>query len=282
VVKALDIITNLYNESRRYCIYNGAFWDRQGSELGEKNIYRYSKTKEFIFYQAEETSNASFREEILRTILNEIEKIIPENFKTIEELKEYIICTSENVKIDEKKYIFEPYKIEMKKVMHNAIEDEKEKFKNFIMALDEEELQNVKPLFYRRVFSEEEGKTIKKSLIETYKKLTCSKKDVLCGNCLYIDKELPPQILRNIFINRGIKKLYEIHIGKNIYHEIDVSIFDPYDVSQSDRYWSSCDMDWVIFADHEESIYIRGGWLIEAITSEVPKAHNMLNDYVYR
>lgn len=41
-------------------------------------------------------------------------------------------------------------------------------------------------------------------------------------------------------------------------------------------------MDWVIFADHEESIYIRGGWLIEAITSEVPKAHNMLNDYVYR
>jgi len=96
VVKALDIIINLYNECRRYCMYNGAFWDRQASELGEKFRYRYSKTKEFILYQAEEASNTSFREEILKVILNEIEKIIPENFKTIEDLKEYIIYTSEN------------------------------------------------------------------------------------------------------------------------------------------------------------------------------------------
>jgi len=278
----LDIIINLYNESRRYCIYNSAFWDKQGSDLGEKNIYRYNKTKEFIFYQVKEVSNTSSREAILKVILDEIEKIIPENFKTIEEIKEHIIYISENAMIDEKKYIFESYKIELKKVVYKAIEDEKEKFKNFIMALDEEDLQNVKPLFYRRVFSEEEGKTIKESLIKTYKKLSCNEKDVLYGNCLYIDKELSPQILRNIFINRGIKKLYEIHIGKKIYHEIDVSIFDPYDVSQSDRYWSSCDMDWIIFADHEESIYVHGGWLIEDITLEVPNVHNMLNEYVDR
>ncbi len=278
----MDIIINLYNESRRYCIYNSAFWDKQGSDLGEKNIYRYNKTKEFIFYQVKEVSNTSSREAILKVILDEIEKIIPENFKTIEEIKEHIIYISENAMIDEKKYIFESYKIELKKVVYKAIEDEKEKFKNFIMALDEEDLQNVKPLFYRRVFSEEEGKTIKESLIKTYKKLSCNEKDVLYGNCLYIDKELSPQILRNIFINRGIKKLYEIHIGKKIYHEIDVSIFDPYDVSQSDRYWSSCDMDWIIFADHEESIYVHGGWLIEDITLEVPNVHNMLNEYVDR
>lgn len=276
----MDIIINLYNESRRYCIYNSAFWDKQGSELGEKNVYRYNKTKEFAFYQAEEYSNSNSRKGILEFILNEIEKTMPENFKTIEDMKKHIMYIVENSKIDEEKHIFKPYKSYLEKAVHEAVEDEKQKLKNFIISLDEENLQNVKPLFYRKAFTEEEGKAIKKSLEEIYRKLTCDDKDILYGNCLYIDKELPPQILRNIFIKRGIKNLYEIYVGRKIYREIDVSIFDPYNVGESDRYWSSSDMDWVISANHEGDIYICGSWLIDAITSEVPSTQSMLNKYV--
>lgn len=276
----MNIIINFYNEVRRYGVYNSAFWDKQGSELGEKFRYRYSKTKEFILYQAEEYSNTNSRKAILKLILNEIEKTVPGNFKTIEDMKKYTIYIIENSKIDEDEYIFKPYKAYLEKAVHEAVEDEKQKLKNFIISLDEENLQNVKPLFYRRVLTEEEGKAIKESLREIYRKFTCDDKDILYGNCLYIDKELPPQILRNIFIKRGIKKLYEIYAGRKIYREIDVSIFDPYDVGESDRYWSSSDMDWVISANHEGDIYICGSWLIDAITSEVPNTQNMLNKYV--
>lgn len=253
----MNIIINFYNEVRRYCIYNIAFLENRSLELGKKNIYRYNKTKEFILYQAEEYSNTNSRKEILELILNEIEKTMPENFKTIEDMKEHTIYIIENSKIDEDEYIFKPYKAYLEKAVHEAVEDEKQKLKKFITSLDEENLQNTKPLFYRRVLTEEEGKAIEKSLREIYRKLTCDDKDMLYGNCLYIDKELPPQILRNIFIKRGIKKLYGIYAARKIYREIDVSIFDPYKESESNRYWSSTDMDWVIFADHEGDIYLR-------------------------
>lgn len=274
----MNMIINFYNEVRRYCIYNIAFWSKQGSELGEKFRYRYSTTKEFILYQAEESSNTNSRKGILELILNEIEKTMPENFKTIEDMKKHTIYIIESSKIDEDEYIFKPYKTYLEKAVHEAVEDEKQKLKNFITSLDEENLQNVKPLFYRRVLTEEEGEAIKESLREIDRKFTCDDKDTLYGNSFCVSKELPPQILRNIFIKRGIKKLYEIYVGRKIYREIDVSIFDPY--HESDRYWSSSDMDWLISANHEGDIDICGSWLIDAITSEVPNTQNMLNKYI--
>lgn len=104
----------------------------------------------------------------------------------------------------------------------------------------------------------------------------------LFGNYFFIDKKVRPQILRNILINHGIKRLYEIDTSKETYFEIDIEIFNPYEKINKEKFFSSKNMDWVFYANHEDYIQIDGKWLIDDIISIVPEVENMINQYIYK
>ncbi|MBD8045682.1 MAG: hypothetical protein KID00_07575 [Clostridium argentinense] len=292
----MDIIINFHSEVRRYYIFNIAFWEKESFELGEKNVYRYNKTKEFAFYQAEEYSNSNSRKGILEFILNEIEKSIPEDFETIEELKKYIVSSCENAYIDINSYCIKSYSYGKEEIMYKAVEEEKEEFKSFIISLNEKRLRYSEPLFYRRVLKDEEAEEIKNLIVESRRNFRRNEEDSLFGDYFFIDKKVTPKILRNILINHGIKKIYEIDTSKEAYFEIDVDMFNPYGkVNNKDtdivnpyerinreKFFSSSDMDWVIYADHEDYIRIDGKWLIDDIISDVPEIKNILNEYVFK
>lgn len=87
----MNIITNLHKESRRYCIYHSAFWFNKYNHLFNSVDHRYYRTRNYVEYELEPLNDSLAREKILSSILNEIEKSIPEDFETIEELKS-ILC----------------------------------------------------------------------------------------------------------------------------------------------------------------------------------------------
>lgn len=62
----------------------------------------------------------------------------------------------------------------------------------------------------------------------------------------------------------------------------DTDIVNPYERINREKFFSSSDMDWVIYADHEDYIRIDGKWLIDDIISDVPEIKNMLNEYVFK
>ncbi|WP_461614209.1 hypothetical protein [Clostridium sp. Marseille-QA1073] len=292
----MDIIRNLHNECRRYCMYHSSFWLKEYFYLFNRVEYRDYKTKMYAEYELEALNNALAREKILSSILKEIEKTILEDFKTTEELKKYIMYSYENAHIDVDKYCMDSYSFEKEEIMYRAIEDEKKEFKDFIISLNEKRLKYAEPLFYRRVLGMEEGNRIKNCLLEARRKFRKAENDSLFGDYFFIDKKVPPQILRNIFVSHGIKKLYEIDTSREAYLEIDVSIFNPYGkISREDtsifnpyekinreKIFSSNAMDWVFYADHEDYVRIDGKWLINDIISEIPEMQNMLNEYIYK
>gem|GEM_PF-1779523 len=292
----MNIITNLHNESRRYCIYHSSFWFKKYSHLFNRVEYRNYKTKMYAQYELEALNDALAREKILSSILKKIEKTLPEDFKTVEELKKYIIYSCKNSHIDVDVYCMESYSCGNEEIMYKAIEDEKKEFNDFITSLNEKKLKYIEPLFYRRILGEEEGNRIKNCILESRRKFRKIENDSLFGDYFFIDKKVPPEILRNVLTNHGIKRIYEIDTSKEDYFEIDVSIFNPYGkVNREDtsifnpyekinreKFFSSNNMDWVFYADYEDYIRIDGKWLIDGIISEVPEVQTMLNEYIYR
>ncbi len=294
--KALNIITNLHKESRRYCIYHGAFWFNKYSHLFNSVDHRYFRTRNYVEYELEPLNDSLAREKILSTILNEIEKTIPEDFETIKELKKYIVYSCENAYIDINSYCMHSYSSGKEEIMHKAVEEEKEEFKSFIISLNEKRLRYSEPLFYRRVLKNEEAEEIKNRIVESRRNFRRNEDHSLFGDYFFIDKKVTPKILRNILINHGIKKVYEIDTHKETHFEIDVDMFNPYgkvknidtDIGNPyeridrEKFFSSSDMDWVIYADHEDYIRIDGKWLIDDIISNVPEVKSMLNEYIHK
>lgn len=202
----------------------------------------------------------------------------------------------ENAYIDINSYCMHSYSCGKEEIMHKAVEEEKEEFKSFIISLNEKRLRYSEPLFYRRVLKNEEAEEIKNRIVESRRNFRRNEDASLFGDYFFIDKKVTPKILRNILINHGIKKVYEIDTSKETHFEIDVDMFNPYgkvknidtDIGNPyeridrEKFFSSSDMDWVIYADHEDYIRIDGKWLIDDIISDVPEVKNMLNEYVYK
>lgn len=159
-----------------------------------------------------------------------------------------------------------------------AMNEERILFYEFINNITDEELKNIEPLYYRRTLLAEERKRIWEKLVKIWDKKeafwvplgNCTRKDVFAFLDDYFYNELGIGHLRNILLERGIDRVWQLREFEYSEYEIDTLAFEPTYSYGGEGYWCSADMDWIIYASHENSITVGGNWLLDKIKTIWP------------
>jgi hypothetical protein len=76
------------------------------------------------------------------------------------------------------------------------------------------------------------------------------------------EEAVPHQWLQDTLAARGIERVWELREYGPEYEQ-DVALFKPF-YNGAEGYWSSGDMDWVVYASHESSVTV-AGWLLQEL-----------------
>lgn len=264
----MDKIIGLHNIARKYCIDRINTLSRENMIWCNKILSIYEKTGDYncdeINNLNDEYPDINIHEDILKFMLEEIERIIPENYTDENKLREDIVKACKNSNI--RNYMH--YSNRDDKIKKVISDEEKLKLNTFINSLNEKELCEAEPLFYRRVLSEQTCENELKFIEEIWDVFDESREDIIVfnSNCFlenFKDK-FNINLFRKVLIDHGIKKIIEIELyGKytTTAREIEVSAFEfnPF----HEGYWFSEKKDWVIFKWHEDRCFVGGKWLVD-------------------
>ena len=96
--------------------------------------------------------------------------------------------------------------------------------------------------------------------------------DIVCLQEEWFSFALSKEILAEILKERGIRWVWGIKEGQGIVWEVERELMEPwYDGLES--YWTSADLDWLLYVSHESSVTIAGAWLIDAVKKAWPEWH---------
>ncbi|UKS28419.1 hypothetical protein LOZ80_05645 [Paenibacillus sp. HWE-109] len=260
----MDSIELLHTIARKYCMVKSKFWSRKYSRLingGKDRLadgdYSHEAKKLFPRYI------------VLNAILPEVERYEPKHFSTIEDAKNtilYVIHNAQSLLTQNEEDI----------VCQRTMKEERVAFSTYVDNLCVEVLgglRHVKALFYRRTLSTKEKSAVWRDLknnwgIDDYwYPLSDSKPaDVEAFMEDYFESEVGYPVLREILKKHNIEKVFELReFSSSPEYEIDVNNFRPTYNINGEGYWCSKEMDWVVYASHENSITIGGDWLIKEI-----------------
>ncbi|GEM_PF-4986147 len=139
----------------------------------------------------------------------------------------------------------------------------------YMKNIDENDLKNVLPLFYRRVLSEEEEREVLRKLQDKWLKRTQqyynkSTKEIISFRSNDFSTPANRNKIIDLLICHGEKRIYEVNVC-----DVDsVSYIMDIDALSFNRniqpYWCSNKMDWAIIKDHEGAIFVCGEFLVNA------------------
>lgn len=98
--------------------------------------------------------------------------------------------------------------------------------------------------------------------------------NVIAFEAEWFFSQISLEMLQGILRIREITRIWELREGGAVY-EMDYQLLDPvYDGEEG--YWTSQDMDWLLYVSHESSLTVAGDWFISAIQALWPQWHHHL------
>jgi hypothetical protein len=255
----------LHTAARRYCLERHAYWCERYSaivrERGDRQADGYQYTPEAL---------ATFpRYNVLNAIRVEVERLDPGKLGDPDSTRALVVLAGELAEDD---FTRSPIGDVDKKAMAN----EREAFCRYMMTLTVFNLSAVEELPYRRVLAEEESKSVWSRLRGRwqipdgywYPLSDCQPSDVVAFQTAACDESDAYRKLQDILAARGIERIWELREYGPEYEE-DLTLFQPhYDLAEG--YWSSGDLDWIVYASHESSVTV-GGWLLRDLKALWPE-----------
>ena len=207
------------------------------------------------------------RYNVLKAIQVELERLDPASLTDLPETRELLLLAGMTA---EDEFTMEPIGV----IDASTIADEREAFCRFIRGLAEADLALIQPLLYRRVLSQDEAAQILSRLQQTwqitdwywYPLAESSIATVAAFQDGPFHEALSPQLLQSILGTRGIERIGSFESSGQ--SEQDAALFFPY-YNGAEGYWSSGELDWIVYASHESSVTV-GGWLLEEIKALWP------------
>ena len=77
--------------------------------------------------------------------------------------------------------------------------------------------------------------------------------------------------VRDILLRHGIERLWELRKFQgedDPEYELSITLLEPY-YNGTEGYWSSGDLDWLLYASHEDSLTV-AGWLLPELQARWP------------
>lgn len=260
----MNATLRLHTAARRYCFDRHALWCERYSE-----IVRKGKDRQRDDYHYTDEALATFpRYNILNAIRIELERIDPATLDDLEAARELLILAGE---VAEDDFTRRP----ISEIEQRAMAEEREAFCCRIRGLTASDLVEVEPLPFRRVLTSEESKSLWSRIKGRwqisegywYPLADCLLSDVAAYETEAFEEALPPERLHAILASHGIGRLWELREYGPEYEQ-DVSLFEPI-YNGAEGYWSSGDLEWIVYASHEGSITV-GGWLSQELKRAWP------------
>ena len=154
-----------------------------------------------------------------------------------------------------------------------AMEQERIAFFTYIQNLSNSQLQSAQPLPYQRVLSPAESEAMWSRLRRRWQIIgnlwyplsKCSLPNIIAFQSDAFEDFCSSASLSDLLLSAGVTRIWELR-EYGIEYVQDVSLFDPV-YSTYEGYWSSENLDWIVYASHEESVTV-GGWLLESIKTQ--------------
>lgn len=162
------------------------------------------------------------------------------------------------------------------------LQEERQKFIEFIENITEDDLNSIEPLPHRRRLKQEESKQVRQSLLEKWN---------FQGNYWEPLEELSPQpslfLIKDNVADTDYEQILE-EIQKHAHNklfeitedgsdaEIEFGLFHPdcYETIYCDRTFS-----WIVYGSHESTIAFGGTWLLDFISQLYADRQDKLNKW---
>lgn len=209
----------------------------------------------------------------------EIERFYPSEFGSLENAREMIRLAAETWNPDPDAY--QPDERE-----NAAIEAERAGFVAFLESCGDEMLAKVAPLPYCHVLTKDDSHGVWGRVEERWgvrERIWYPLTDIQIEDEVIAFRTTPfvtglgSEPLRKALAGRGVRTIYLLFETRenSPEYEMDVSMFDLGDNVHGNRperpgwwfetFWTSRELDWLIYFSHEDTIAVGGKWLIDTI-----------------
>ncbi len=261
----VNLAQALHTAARRYCNERYTHWTTQYAEICRAGRDRATDG----YHYTSEALGVFPRYNVLNAIRVEIERINPNELADPNDTRDLILIAGREANDD---FTRKP----IGQTDAEATADERECFCDFICGLSDSVLQSTEPLPYQRVLSQPESESLWSRLRDRWEitdgywfpLAECSLQDIAAFQDRYFADFFSSFNLTDLLSSRGITRVWELREHGPEYEQ-DVSMFDPH-YNGAGGFWSSGDLDWVVYASHESSITV-GGWLLAEIKNQWPE-----------
>jgi hypothetical protein len=251
----------LHTAARRYCLERYSYWFERYSE-----IVRTRGDRQEGGYTAEALRTFP-RYNILNAIRIEIERIDPDQLCDAGDTKALLVLAGEMAEDD---FTRRP----IGGIDSKTMAEEREAYCAHITGLTPAVLNAIGPLPYRRVLASGESQSAWSHLQKRWQipeGLWHSSADKPSGILIFnsgpFEDAVIVEEIRSALTVRGIERVLELREYGPEYEE-DLKLFEPC-YNGAEGYWSSEDLDWIIYASHEGTVAI-GGWLLGDVKAMWP------------
>jgi hypothetical protein len=273
--KNMDPQTALHTAARRYCQDRFANWSETYKELQAKKKCQVGNFFETGWDYSENEYKVFPRYRLDGAIQLEVERLIPSSFGSFEQLRTCLLSACDAA---ETQLLAELSKGTAKK----ALRDEAADYRAYIQVWNESDLINVEPLPFRRLITDEESKQFRKQLKEEWDvgngywfplRRDPIPQNMVAFHSHYFDEMSGAQVLREELGLRSISRIFQLNEFGPLEpdHEIELSILEPMYASGGEPYCISKEFYLVVYAAHESSITISGGWLLDSFKRKWPE-----------
>jgi len=254
----------LHTAARRYCLERYAYWRDRYSEITRDGGGRQPDG----YHYTPEALSTFPRYNVLNAIRVEVERMDPTEFTDLEKTRSLLVMAGATA---DDEFTREP----IGEIDARVMVEERASFSRHVAGLELSHLHAIEPLPYRRVLTVEEAKSTWSRLRARWEigdglwhPLTdCKLPDVIAFDANAFDEAVALEQLRTTLTELGIQRVWELREYGPEYEE-DVSLFTPR-YNGAEGYWTSADLDWIIYASHEASVTV-GGWLVGQVKALWP------------
>ena len=258
----------LITAARQYLQDNHSYWADRYSKERTGNDFPYSYT--------DNDYNLFPRYNVLSAILSQVEILVGQNHLTGETCKDEL----KNIGLT----ALSPFTTgEQNDIAIKAMQDERQKFIEYIKNIQTEDLNTIEPLSHRRRLTKQESEQVRQSLFEKWN---------FQGNYWEPLEELSPQpsifLMKDNIADSDYEKIIEEisrHSATKLFEitedgsdaEIEFGLFHPdcYETIYCDTSYN-----WIVYGSHESTVAFGGTWLLDFIRLLYDNRQDKINKWV--
>ena len=251
--------------ARRYCADQIARWTDAYAQLEASGSARVGQGVDWTYSEASRRTYPRYN--VLKAILDEVERFVPEDFPSGDEARALLCAAAEVAR--------SPMTESEDAIESAAMREERERFIAYIAALSGEELPGVQPLPYRTVLGRDETDRRFNELLDRWGKW-------YGGGADRDRATLPPHlilqasraedcgvlgVLHDVLRRHDVDRVFAFPESDPCYEE-DLTSATLY--RGSEIYWTDDRAQWLIQSSHEDSLTVGGDWLVRGLQEAVP------------